>query len=150
CGSEIGEANYQGAIDSCMQSLVLDPVRGPQWLVAGSVVLCTGYYAVAQYMFERARQLENIPNLPFHFVGAGTMLGFVHTRQLSWESARQSHLQSLESLRGTEHVYRDVFITLSACGLGEIELRAGHPDEALTRFRHAWRVVREEPRMVGN
>jgi serine/threonine protein kinase/Tfp pilus assembly protein PilF len=147
---ELGHGTYQEGMDRMMQALVLDPTRGPFWHFAGLAALSTGQYSVAEYMYERALQLESNPNLPFKFVGALTMLGFVHTRQLAWNSARRNHEQSLESLRQTQHVYRDVFVTLSACGLGEIELRTGQPDAALTRFRHAWRVVKEEPRMVGN
>src|SRR6185295_483559 len=41
------------------------------------------------------------------------------------------------------------FSTLSACGLGEIELRLGNPAAALAHFRHARRIVRESPRTTG-
>ena len=149
-GAELGEASYQAAMDGLMQAILLDPLRGPQWLMAGSAALHSGCYPAATQMFERALLLEKAPNLPFRFVGASSLLGFVHTRELSWDVARRNHLESLELLRGIDHVYRDVFVTLSACGLGEIELRAAHPDLALTRFRHAWRIVKEEPMMLGN
>lgn len=149
-GAELGQGSYQRAMDGIMDALALDPLRGPQWLIGGSAALWTGCHSVARQFFERALQLETLPNVPFRFVGAASMLGFVHTRELSWDAARRNHLECLESLRGAEHVYRDVFVTLSACGLGEIELRAGQAALALTRFRHAWRVVKEEPRMLGN
>src|SRR5262249_30191239 len=147
---ERGLTTYQQAIDSLVQATVLDPRVGPAWLMAGSVALEAGRFAAAELFFDRARRVETMPPTPFHFFGALTMLGFVYSRQFDWERALKHHTQSLESLRDTQHVYRNVFVTLSACGLGEIELRSGRPEEALTRFRHGWRIVKEEPRMGGN
>src|SRR5262249_5210776 len=94
--------------------------------------------------------LERTPNVPTKFIGAQTMLGFLYTRQGLWDSARRHHLESIEGLRSVTHVYSGVFTALSACGLGEIELRTGRFDEALTRVRHAWRLVKEDPRMLGS
>jgi tetratricopeptide (TPR) repeat protein len=147
---ELGLGNCQRAIDSMTVAIRLDPRAGSQWMIAGSAALCRSQYSTAQRLFERALRLETNPNVPRRFVGASCMLGFVYSRQLAWEDARRCHLNSIESMRGIEHVYRDVVISLSACGLGEIELRLGHPEESLARFRHAWRLVKEEARMIGN
>jgi tetratricopeptide (TPR) repeat protein len=149
-GNEIGQSSYQSAMDVLMHALSLEPMRGPQWLMAGSAALNSGSHPAAGQFFDRALQLEKMPNLPFKFVGASTMLGFLRTRELAFDAARREHLQSLDALRDVEHVYRDVFVTLSACGLAEIELRSARADQALTRFRHAWRIVKEQALMVGN
>jgi len=147
---ESGLGSCQMAMDSVSLAIFLDPRAEAQWMIAGSIALCSGQYRAAQRLFEQALHVEAMPNVPRRFVGALCMLGFLHTRQLAWDLARKYHLDSIESMRGIEHVYRDVFTTLSASGLGEIELRAGRLEESLTRFRHAWRVVKEEPRMLGN
>ena len=119
-------------------------------MVAGFGALLTGQYKAARWLFEGASQIEKAPNPLYRFVGASTMLGFVHARQLAWDEARRCHQDSIAELRAAEHVYRDAFTALSACGLGEIELRNAQPEQALTHFRHAWRIVKEQPRMVGN
>jgi TolB-like protein/Tfp pilus assembly protein PilF len=147
---EVGLGNYQRAMDGLIRSLILDPRIAAQWIVAGTGALDAGRYDEASRLLEAAWQLERNPNAPFRFVGARTLMGFVHTRRLAWGAARQCHQESLESLREARHVYRDVFRTSSACGLGEIELRIHRPDEALAHFRHAWRLLKEEPRMLGN
>ena len=119
-------------------------------MLAGGVALCIGNYPIAQSLFERALSLEMSPNVPLRFVGALTMLGLIYTRRLEWDTARKCHSDSIERLRGIDHIYRAVFTALSACGFGEIELRDGTPEMALTRFRHALRLVKERPLMVGN
>lgn len=149
-GVEAGLGSCQAGLDSIMQCLMLDPRKGQHWMIAGAGALNAGHHLTAQRFFRGALHLERNPNLPVRFVGAPTMLGFAHSRQGDWDAARKFHRESLESLRDVQHVYKDVFATLSACGLGEIELRAGDAGEALTHFRHAWRLVKEEPRMLGN
>jgi tetratricopeptide (TPR) repeat protein len=119
-------------------------------MMAGSVALSGGNHTIAETLFQRALSLETSANAPLRFVGALTMLGFVHTRRMEWDEARKCHSESINRLRGVDHIYRDIFTSLSACGLGEIELRSGQAEMALTRFRHALRLVKEQPRMAGN
>jgi tetratricopeptide (TPR) repeat protein len=59
-------------------------------------------------------------------------------------------LDALEIYKTSTHVYSNTFQTLSACGLGDIELRCGNCLDALTHYRRAWRLLKEAPRMVGN
>ena len=56
---------------------------------------------------------------------------------------------STASLENCDHVYREAFLALTACGLGDVLLREGHADTALTEFRRASRLVKEYPRMLG-
>jgi tetratricopeptide (TPR) repeat protein len=147
---EAGLGNYQKGMDGLTQALILEPQIGVQWMVAGFGALLTGQYAAAQWLFEGAAHIEKTPNPRYRFVGASSMLGFVQTRQLSWDAARRCHQESIAAMRSTAHVYRDAFTALSACGLGEIELRNEQPQLALTHFRHAWRILQEQPRMLGN
>jgi serine/threonine-protein kinase len=147
---ESGLGSYQKALDNLQQAFILEPQMGAQWIVAAMAALMAGQYEAVRQYSERALQIEKAPNARFRFVSGLTMLGFAHTRQLAWDAGRRYHREAIESLRSSEHVYRDVFTTLSACGLGELELRTRQPEEALTHFRHAWRIVKEKPRMSGN
>jgi hypothetical protein len=56
----------------------------------------------------------------------------------------------LEALRDTDHIYTTCFQTLSACSLGDIEVRCGNEGVALAHYRHARRIIRESPRTVGS
>ena len=56
---------------------------------------------------------------------------------------------STATLESHDHVYREAFLALTACGLGDLLLREGRADAALTEFRRASRLVKEYPRMLG-
>jgi len=56
---------------------------------------------------------------------------------------------STVTLEEHDHVYREAFLALTACGLGDLLLREGRADAALTEFRRASRLVKEYPRMLG-
>jgi hypothetical protein len=70
-------------------------------------------------------------------------------RQGSWDEARSHHLEALELLCNNDHVYTTSFQILSACGMGDIELRSGSASVALQHYRHAHRILKESPRTVG-
>jgi predicted negative regulator of RcsB-dependent stress response len=66
-----------------------------------------------------------------------------------WDAAHAIHLDALEALRLTDHVYTTSFQILSACGLGDIELRRGNASTAAAHYRHAHRIIQESPRTLG-
>jgi tetratricopeptide (TPR) repeat protein len=94
--------------------------------------------------------MESDPDLVYRFVGAQTLLGIAYTRAGNWDRGRSCHVDALENLKSSDHLYTNTFRVLSACGLGDIELRCGNYRAALAHYRHAWRTVKEQPRMVGN
>jgi tetratricopeptide (TPR) repeat protein len=147
--AERGQGNYQKAIDHLLQAIVLDPRMGGQWLMAAFVALLVGRYDAVERFATEVIRLERDPEAHYPFVGGPTMLGFACTCASAWEEAHRHHREAIESLGASEHVYRDLFTGLSACGLGEIELRTDRPGEALTHFRHAWRILKEKPRIHG-
>ena len=147
---ECGLGSYQKALDHLVQAIVFDPRVGAQWVMAALTALLAGLNEASMRFAQSAVYLESAPGTHYRFVGGLSVLGFAHTRRLAWGAAREYHQKAIESLYATEHLYRDLFTGLSACGLGEIDLRERRPAEALTHFRHAWRIVKEKPRMVGN
>ena len=98
---EAGLGSYQKGLNGLTQALILEPRMGANWMVAGFGALLTGQYTASQWLFEGASQIETTPNPRYRFVGASTMLGFVHARQLAWDAARRCHRESIEMLRAS-------------------------------------------------
>jgi serine/threonine protein kinase/tetratricopeptide (TPR) repeat protein len=132
------------------EALRLQPRMHAAWLGLGASLAFVGRHAEAVRALEEGVRLEGEPEVYYRFVGARSLLGFAHTRTGEFDTARKWHSNSLEALRGTDHIYTSSFQTLSACGLGEVELRSGDAAAALAHFRHARRVIQESPRTVGS
>jgi serine/threonine protein kinase/tetratricopeptide (TPR) repeat protein len=132
------------------EAIRLQPKFHPAWLALGVTAMFLGKHDAAVRVLLQALRMEGEDDLIYRFVGACTLLGIAFTRSGEWDSGRKYHLQALESLKTSDHVYRDTFVTLSACGLGDIELRSGNFQAALARYRHAGRIVKESPRIAGS
>ena len=86
----------------------------------------------------------------YRFVGASTLRGIAHTRAARWDQAHSELVHALDALKPSAHVYRDTFRALAACSLGDVDLRCGSPETALTHYRHAGRIIKEAPRTAGS
>src|SRR5436305_4326489 len=116
----------------------------------GASAVFLGMHREGIRILNEAVRKEAQPDLVYPFAGARTLLAFAHARAGSWPAAREWHLNSLDVLRHTDRIYTSSFETLSACGLGEIELRIGTESAALTYFRRAKRIIGESRRAVGS
>ena len=131
------------------EAIRLQPRFHAAWLGLGAAAAFLGRHAEAIRILTEAVRMEAEPELVYRFVGARTLLAIAHTRAGSWDAARVQHLDALEALRDTSHIYTATFETLSTCGLGDIELRCGNESAALTHYRHARRIIREARSAVG-
>ena len=131
------------------EAIRLQPRFHAAWLVLGATAAFLGKHADAIRILTEAVRMEAEPDLVYRFVGARTLLAIAHTRAGSWDAGRAQHLDALESLRDTDHIYTSCFETLSACGLGDIELRCQNESAALTHYRRARRIIRESRATVG-
>jgi serine/threonine protein kinase/cytochrome c-type biogenesis protein CcmH/NrfG len=147
---EIQEDGLRKAIDHLVEATRLEPRLHAPWLVLGAALMFAGSHTDAIRVLNEAVRREVEADLLYPFVGARTLLAIAHTRAGSWEAAREWHLESLKSLRNTDHVYTSYFETLSACGLGEIELRRRNEGDAFTYFRRARRIIGESRRALGS
>jgi tetratricopeptide (TPR) repeat protein len=77
------------------------------------------------------------------------ILATVKQRRGDNEGAREMYAASTATLESHDHVYGEAFLALTACGLGELLLREGRAETALTEFRRALRLVKEYPRRLG-
>ena len=145
---------HPGAIrttPSCLaEAIRLQPRFHAAWLVLGAVATFLGKHADAIRILTEAVRMEAEPDLIYRFVGARTLLAIAHTRAGSWDAGRAQHLDALEALRNTEHIYTSCFETLSACSLGDIELRCQNETAALAHYRRARRTIRESRATVGS
>ena len=141
-GARVAPAHYSEAIR-------LQPRFHAAWLLMGAVSAFLGSHNEAILLLKKAVSMEAQTDLVFRFVGARTLLAIAQTRGGLWEAARAQHLDALENLRCTDHVYTSSFEALSACGLGDIELRWGNATAAQAHYRHARRIIRESRRMLG-
>jgi serine/threonine protein kinase/tetratricopeptide (TPR) repeat protein len=147
---EIHPGGLRGSVSHLVEAIRLEPRFHATWLVLGASVMFLGMHGEAIRILNEAVRKEAEPNLLYPFVGARTLLAFAHARAGSWDAARELHLNALEALRNTDHIYTTSFETLSACGLGEIELRKRNETSALTYFRRARRIIGESRRAVGS
>jgi serine/threonine protein kinase len=131
------------------ESIRLQPRFHAAWLGMGASAAFLGKHAEAIQILTEAVRMEAEPELVYRFVGPRTLLAIAHTRAGSWDAARAQHLDALDALRDTTHIYTATFQTLSTCGLGDIDLRLGDTSSALTHYRRARRIIREARSAVG-
>ncbi len=133
------------------EAIRLQPRFHPAWLLLGATAALGGWHEAAVRILSEAVRMESEPDLLYRFVGARTLRATAWMRSGNWARAREGFEDAAEALRAEpEHLYRDCFLALSVCGLGDIALRAGDDPGALAHYRQAWRLVKETPRIVGS
>ena len=147
--SEHDLASYQPAVNNFLDATLTDPRWGPAWLCLGNIALICGEYDRAEQLLLNCLEIERRGPGFGYFIGSQTVLATVKQRRGDMVGAREMYAASTASLESCDHVYREAFLALTACGLGDVLLRQGHTDAALTEFRRASRLVKEYPRMLG-
>jgi eukaryotic-like serine/threonine-protein kinase len=143
--------HYQHAADHFLRAKEIDPLFHASSLNLGWIALMIGDYTQADQFLEYALDLERKSGtLTNQFTGSALLLGAVAWRRGQLQIARERWTQSLETLAGIDHVYRDAFMACTACMMGKLHLGGNDAEAALQSFRHAWRIAKEYPRMLGN
>jgi tetratricopeptide (TPR) repeat protein len=149
CRSETDIASYQPAVKHFLDATLTDPRWGATWLCLGHIAVACGEYDRAEEFLLNLREIERRgPGFGF-FLGSEMILATIKQRRGDKEGAREMCAASTATLESRDHVYREAFLALTACGLGDLLLREGRADAALTEFRRASRLVKEYPRMLG-
>jgi len=147
--SERDAVSYQAAAKHLLDATLTDARWGAAWLCLGEIAVVCGEYDHAERFLLTLRGIER-RGLGFgFFLGSEMILATVKQRRGDKEGAREMYAASTVTLEGHDHVYREAFLALTACGLGDLLLREGRTDAALTEFRRASRLVKEYPRMLG-
>src|SRR5438270_281673 len=147
--SETDYASYQPAAKHFLDATLTDPRWGASWLCLGEIAVACGEYDRAEQFLLTLRDIERHPPAFGFFLGSQMILATVKQRRGDNEAAREMYAASTATLESHDHVYREAFLALTACGLGETLLREDRTEASLTEFRRAMRLVKEYPRMLG-
>ncbi len=142
-------AFYQPAVKYFLNATLADPRWAAAWLCLGEISLVCGEYDRAEQFLLKCLEIERRGPGFGYFIGSEMILATVNQRRGDMIGACEMYAASTASLENCDHVYREAFLALTACGLGDVLLREGHADTALTEFRRASRLVKEYPRMLG-
>ena len=147
---ESDPASFRDATRTFLNAAIADHRWTPTWMCLAGIAVLAGAYAPAEKFARRAIELTLPGNSPFPFPGAQLFLGTLALRQNDFDAAREIYRQGVEEITATNHMYRESFLALGACGLGDADLRSGHEEAALIDYRRAWNLSKEFPRMLGN
>ena len=146
------DARYWQQAADCLQAAIgVDARWRASYLVLSWVALMNGFYDQAEEINERGAELERSGTAMGPFPGAHLVLqGGVHMRRQEWDKAAATYQEAVDILPGTDRMYRDVFLALAYCGLGDAELRRNRPEAAEASFRQGWTTIEEYPRVMGS
>jgi len=147
--SESDPLFYQPAVKHLLDATLTDPRWGGAWLCLGEIALVCGEYDRAEGFLLKCLEIQQRGPGFGYFIGSPMVLATVKQRRGDTPGAREMYAASTASLESCDHLYREAFLALTACGLGDVLLREGRVDAALTEFRRASRLVKEYPRMLG-
>lgn len=146
--TDTGLVDYQSAVDHLLKAIRIAPHWQPAYAVLAALSLLNGKYDHAEQFAGRLRELNQTP-VGTRFLGAELFLAIAALRRGDFAAAEQWNTRSFECLSAVDHAYRDAFMALTACGIGDVHLRQGRADLALVDFRRAWQILKEYPRMLG-
>ncbi len=140
---------YQPAVTHLLDATVADPRWAASWLCLGQLAtMCGEYDHAQQYLMSGLEVQRRGPGFGY-FIGSEMVLATVIQRRGDTGKARDIYASATASFESCDHVYREAFLALTACGLGDLLRRDGHFEAALIEFRRASRLVKEYPRMLG-
>lgn len=145
---EEGAENYANAIHHLQNAARVGPYWHPTWFVLAYAALLTGNYDEAVEFANRLVDTRGRPGVPF--VGAEIVLGSVRLRQGDAAAARAVLVDFLNRMSVSGHMYRDAMMAVAACVLGDVEMREGNHEDALSAYRRAWQTVQEHTRIVAH
>ncbi len=140
---------YQPGVTHLLDATVTDPRWVATWLCLGQLAAMCGEYDHAQQYLLSGLELQRRGPGFGYFIGPEMILATVTQRRGDIGKARDIYASAAASFESCDHVYREAFLALTGCGLGDLLRREGHFDAALTEFRRAHRLVKEFPRMLG-
>jgi tetratricopeptide (TPR) repeat protein len=110
--------------------------------------MCGEYDRAEQFLLTGLERELRGPGFGY-FIGFQMLLGTVALHRGDMDKAMELYGASTVTLTACDHVYRESFLALTACGMGDLLLRTDNIEAALTEFRRASRLVKEFPRMLG-
>ncbi len=142
--------HFPPASDHFAESVRLEPNYQPGLMMLGWTLMLRGEHAHAVPYLAKAADVERTGRFDvMQMVGAQTLLGLVQYRLGDTASAEQSLRRSLDYLRTKSHLYRDLFVSLAHCGIGDIRLDRRLQDEAIDEFTSAKGAIDRNSKGLG-
>ena len=143
---------FSDAVREFQKSIQAEPNYPWTHLHLGWICMVHGQYAPAQKFFEEGVAIQDsaaaVKAGP-RFYGTGTLLGLLSFCQGDLSRAEEFHCRSLAELGSSDHVYREVLMAVSHCGLGDVAFRRALYSEALEQYRTAEDLLTSHPRSLG-
>lgn len=146
---EIGEQNYQTALNHFLLAVGLEPRWLASWFFLSSICLLNGEYDSAERFALRLCHFEGATGPVLRFPGAENLMGLICLHRGEAGQSREWFNQSMAKLSALDHTYAEGMRAWCASGLGDLELRQGNPAAALAHYRLAWQIVNESPAMMA-
>jgi TolB-like protein/predicted Ser/Thr protein kinase/Tfp pilus assembly protein PilF len=140
---------YQPAVKHLLDATVVEPRWTATWLCLGQLATMCGEYDHAQQFLLSGLEVQRRGPGFGYFIGMEMVLATVTQRRGEIGKARDIYASAAASFESCDHVYREAFLALTACGLGDLLRREGRFEEASIEFHRASRLVKEYPRMLG-
>ena len=147
--TEHHQTAYHSATRHFLDATLADSKWASAWLCLGQIALLCGEYDHAERFLRNCLEIERRGPGFGYFIGSEPLLAAVALRRGDNNAALRIYSDSYSSLQSSDHVYREAFQALTACGVGDVLLREGRTDSSLAEFRRASRLVKEYPRMLG-
>jgi TolB-like protein/tRNA A-37 threonylcarbamoyl transferase component Bud32/Tfp pilus assembly protein PilF len=141
---------YKDAIRSYRKCIAVMPQYEAAYLIAGWIYMIHGHYQEAAEFFSQANVIEEMPHVEgIRFVGAKTLLGNLDLRQGKLDSALKHYENALKSLRESDHMYRDVNMVLTYCGIGTILFSKEKYSEAAAQYLKGCELISHNPKALA-
>jgi len=147
--TEHDQTAFYSAVRHLLDATLADNRWAAAWLCLGQIALLCGEYDHAERFLRNCLEIERRGPGFGYFIGSEPLLAAVALRRGDNNAALRIYSDSYSSLQSSDHVYREAFQALTACGVGDVLLREGRTDSSLAEFRRASRLVKEYPRMLG-
>lgn len=132
------------------RALDLDPTMSPAMEMLGGICAVNGCYEMARKMFDRSVAIEEAGRFrDVRFLGGLLMRGMQHLRENELEQSHALLTRATDRYAQAENVYCKVYTTAAYCGLGEIAIRRGLYDDAITLYGQADAAAASNPKRLG-
>jgi tetratricopeptide (TPR) repeat protein len=149
-GQEISDTFLQPTVEHLLNSIRLEPALSASWMHLGTMAMHSGEYPRGEQLLLQALELQSSKRAVTHLPFVELILAGISMRRMHWEKALEWHERGLQYLAGIDHMYREVSMAVNACGMADVHLRLGNPEQALAHAHHSLRIAREFPRMMAH
>lgn len=142
--------HFSDAVRYLKKSAELQSNYQPSYMILGYIYMFHGQYQDALTFLDQAVEIEDSGRTTVaKFVGALTLRGNLALRQQHWDQAKNYLQRSVLRLEGLQHVYRDTFLALTYCSLGQLNFELKNYDQAMEAYQKAIDVVSQSPKAIS-